>query len=452
MINAFPTLKRSALPSMFAWMLAMTGAGTARAEEPVNEEQEARTNSCRACHREQDEVRLKRPVQRLMDPSAGDAHAKAGLSCADCHGGDATKGMASGTAQDAHSKDFRGKPSRAEVPAFCGRCHSDIEQMRAYNPSARTDQLAEYRTSVHGKRLAAGDKNVAVCTDCHGAPGPGDNERSGHGIRAVKDSFSPVYKTNVPATCGRCHADAAYMKGYGIPTDQYEKYRRSVHGVRLFEDHDMSVPACNNCHGNHGAIPPGVKSVARVCGQCHASQEEDFQGSAHLKVFEQRNQPGCVTCHGRHDIAKPSDEMLRNENPQVISCVACHAKGDRCWRATDDMLDSLTRLKTGIDDAVSILDQADSRGMNVTKPRFDLVGAREKLTLARARLHRFNAAEVEEIAEAGMEIAKGGRKAGEAALGDYTFRRQGMAAAAVVIAADIAVLLWIIRRRRKKTA
>ena len=51
--------------------------------------------------------------------------------------------------------DFRAIKSPADIPDFCGRCHSNIEYMRHFNPSPRTDQLAEYWTSGHGKQLKA---------------------------------------------------------------------------------------------------------------------------------------------------------------------------------------------------------------------------------------------------------------------------------------------------------
>jgi hypothetical protein len=44
---------------------------------------------------------------------------------------------------------------------------------------------------VHGRKLAAGDTKVAVCTDCHGV----------HEIRAANDIRSSVNPINVAATC-----------------------------------------------------------------------------------------------------------------------------------------------------------------------------------------------------------------------------------------------------------
>ena len=145
-----------------------------------------------------------------------DIHAQKGLTCASCHGGDPSKADMDAMNEAA---GFRGKIQRNQIPEFCGHCHSDGAFMREYNPSLRTDQLAQYRTSVHGKRLLQGDTKVAVCIDCHGV----------HDLRAAGDSRSKISPLNVAQTCSRCHSDANYMRGYGIPTDQYAKYKSSVH-------------------------------------------------------------------------------------------------------------------------------------------------------------------------------------------------------------------------------
>ena len=88
--------------------------------------------------------------------------------------------------------------------------------MRKYNPSLRTDQFSQYQTSVHGKLLAKGDTKVAVCIDCHGV----------HDLRPASDPRSKIRPLNVAQTCARCHSDAEYMHGYGIPTDQYGQLQK----------------------------------------------------------------------------------------------------------------------------------------------------------------------------------------------------------------------------------
>ena len=86
--------------------------------------------------------------------------------------------------------------------------------MKLYNPALPVDQVAKYRTSVHGNLNAKGDPNAAECASCHGS----------HEIQPVKDSRSLVYATNIPSVCANCHSDAKLMAKYKIPTDQYENY------------------------------------------------------------------------------------------------------------------------------------------------------------------------------------------------------------------------------------
>ena len=166
---------------------------------------------------------------------------------------------------------WKGKIDRKQVPQLCGCCHSNPAYMRQYNPSLRTDQLDQYHTSVHGKRLAAGDTKVAVCIDCH----------SVHDIRPPSDPRSTVNPVNVAKTCSRCHSDAAYMKPYGIPTDQFAKYSTSVHHEAMVVRGDLSAPTCTTCHGNHGAVPPGVDKVQNVCANCHVFQAQMYEKSSH---------------------------------------------------------------------------------------------------------------------------------------------------------------------------
>ena len=53
----------------------------------------------------------------------------------------------------AHRDGFRKGLSRREIPSLCDGCHGDPGMMRPYN--LPTDQHALYRTSQHGKAVAA---------------------------------------------------------------------------------------------------------------------------------------------------------------------------------------------------------------------------------------------------------------------------------------------------------
>jgi hypothetical protein len=231
--------------------------------------QETTTDNCLSCHSALTDERLSAPVRALEN----DVHGASGLGCASCHGGDPT---AAGFDGMDPATGFVGRPTRRQLAGFCGRCHSDAAFMRQYNPSLRVDQVAEYVTSVHGTRLIEqGDTAVAICTSCHPA----------HSITSPSDPQSSVNPLNVAETCGACHASAEYMGGYGIPTDQLEDYRRSVHWEMMTEGGDLSAPTCNDCHGNHGAAPPGITSVGNVCGQCHSVMADNFAQSRHAQTF-----------------------------------------------------------------------------------------------------------------------------------------------------------------------
>jgi hypothetical protein len=291
--------------------------------------------SCLNCHGSdlfQPEDRAK--VQKFHD----DVHAQVGLSCHDCHGGnpDPKADMAAAMDSKFKANPYIGAPKRTQIPEFCGRCHGSADYMKRFNPAARVDQLAEYRTSVHGQRLAQGDENVATCIDCH----------SVHDIRRRTNPDAPVYATHVAETCSRCHSDPKRMAAYHIPTDQYARWRVSVHAKALFEKNDLTAPTCNDCHGNHGATPPGVKSVTFVCGNCHAREAELFRKSPKSEGWTRHNEllatgskcgdchddarakitinrfSDCITCHENHAVVRPSVAMI-GLLPDV-PCAFCH--------------------------------------------------------------------------------------------------------------------------------
>jgi len=370
-------------------------------------------NTCLECHGSLDP-----PLQVTAEQFARDIHAQKGLTCAACHGGDPTQ-----LSMDAMSKSagFRGKIQRNQIPELCGRCHADSEFMRKYDPSLRTDQLAQYKTSVHGQRLAHGDTRVAVCVDCHGV----------HDLRAVRDTRSKVNPLNVAETCSRCHSNAEYMKAYGIPTDQFFKYSTSVHHEAMVVRGDLSAPTCTTCHGNHGAAPPGVGSVKNVCSTCHVFQSQMFEKSSHKAAFQAAGLPGCVVCHSNHRVVHPSDAMLAT-GPGAV-CSRCHNPGDKCDRATATLLRTLTGLDGAIKDADQELAVAESSGMEVSEARLAQDQARDSLTKARVTIHSFRKELVDQDIQAGLIIAAKNLQAGKDALRERDYRRVGLGVSVLAI-------------------
>lgn len=324
----------------------------------------------------------------------------------------------------------------------CTKCHGDPAFMRTYNPSLPVDQLEKYRTSVHGMRNLKGDAKVAECASCHGS----------HDIFPVKDPRSSIYATNVPQTCSHCHSDAKYMKEYKIPTDQYEKFSRSVHGVALLKKHDTGAPACNSCHGNHAATPPGVNSISKVCGTCHALNADLFSSSPHKKAFDERKLPECETCHGKHDIIVATNKLLGVTQEAV--CSRCHsesqnAKGFEAARGMRSLIDSLeSQEKT----AVSLVEEAEQKGMEISEAKFKLRDAHQARLESRTMVHSFNQERFKEVVAKGLGVTASVREEAVDALDEYVFRRIGLGFATLAITILVVSLYLYIRRIERRQA
>ena len=364
-------------------------------------------NSCVECHSGL-EGRFGDPARSIND----DVHLSRGLSCNDCHGGD--PGEDNQHAAKDPRKGYLGRPRTTDIPAFCGKCHNDASFMKKYNPSLRVDQEKEYATSMHGQLLRTGNQKVATCISCHGV----------HGIRGISDPLASVYPSNVAETCANCHGKSDYMSDFKIPTDQYDKYKSSVHAKALYDRQDLTAPTCNDCHGNHGATPPGIASVANVCGQCHVRQGELFQASPHKVVFDNLQYSECIKCHSNHDIAAPTDELI-GTGPSSI-CVTCHSAGDKGFAVAGEMRARIDELHASIGRSEEILDRAERAGMEVSRPKFDLREATDALTHARVLIHTSSAAEVDKLAIPGLEVASKSYQAGLGALAELSFRRKGL--------------------------
>jgi len=381
---------------------------------------------CVECHAVMDG-----PIQTPALLFKDDIHQANKLSCADCHGGDRASDDPS--VAMSRAKGFIGKPKRAAIPQLCGNCHGKPDFMRRYQPQQRVDQLELYKTSVHGKRLATGDENVATCIDCH----------SVHDIRAVKNVLSPVHPLRLPDTCGRCHADAQKMAKYGIPTNQLEHYRSSVHWAALKKG-DLSAPNCASCHGNHGAKPPDVGSVSAVCGSCHVLFAQLYEKSVHQPIFSAASGGGgCIVCHSNHAILQPSTAMLAGQD---AVCSKCHDPGTPGARTAAQMAQWIDGLGAALKHSEAVLGEADKYGMEVSEAQVRLGDGRENLVKARLTMHAFQPAEMQKPIEAGMAIADETLRAGQAALHDKDVRRIGLAVSVFFIAITVVAIFLVIRR------
>ncbi|MDH3427530.1 MAG: cytochrome c3 family protein [Gemmatimonadota bacterium] len=393
---------------------------------PLSAAAQQAIDQCATCHQALDEEHLSTPAIQWT----GDVHRAAGLTCTGCHGGDAVA-----TTEATGHAGMLASPPRGRIPELCGRCHSNQGFMHEYDPDIRIDQVEVYYTSRHGELLGRGDSNVAVCVDCHAT----------HGIRSSEDVDSWTHPAKLPDTCGACHADNERMEEYRIPTDQLEEFKSSVHWAVLVDQGDLSSPVCNDCHGNHGALPPGYQAVGRVCAECHFQIGQYFALSPHDSVFVSAESPGCATCHGNHAIQLANDELLGLGELSTCGGAGCHSETDEGGQAAAQMLvlvDSLIRAQSRAD---SILTAAEHAGMPVDHPRFELAQVQNAIVVARAILHTAKLDSLRAKVDEGLTLSAAGFEAGQGAFAELRTRRTGLAVSAVFILFLILGLLMKIR-------
>jgi hypothetical protein len=233
---------------------------------------------------------------------ANSTHGALGYACVQCHTN------ISGFPHDPITAETR-RDFSLNLYTSCARCHQD-----------KYDATLD---SVHQKALAAGNKNAAICTDCHG-------------IHNITSPDAP--RSTIPHTCEKCHSEI------------YQLYAESVHGAALLGEANPDVPTCIDCHGVHDVQGPTDSQFhlfsPLLCAKCHADEElmgkygistdvfdtyiSDFHGTT-VALFEatnpdqETNKPVCIDCHGVHDMKKVDDPESRVMKENLLTtCQKCH--------------------------------------------------------------------------------------------------------------------------------
>jgi hypothetical protein len=276
-------------------------------------------------------------------------HAERGIQCHNCHGGDPS----AFTLPAAHRGGWVGTPNKIAIVALCGSCHSDPNQMRQYGLPA--GEVAEFRTSRHGRLLLSGhDLNAPTCTDCHNA----------HTILRPDDARSDVHPTNILATCGRCHENQRLMAPYRLATDQVALFRKSAHGVALFQEQNFAAPTCVGCHGSHSALPPRGTEINNVCAGCHQLAGQAFNRGPHASATARGKLKGCLGCHSNHDTERVPIAGI------AATCTRCHAAGTRAVALGEGIQRSALQASDDLRSADSAIQRLTLAGVQTGDARF----------------------------------------------------------------------------------
>jgi hypothetical protein len=239
-------------------------------------------------------------------------HGQERVACTDCHV--EISGYPHPPFQAADRRD-----ASLQLYTACQACHAD--------------QYAQASDGAHAAALQAGNREAAVCTDCHSA----------HAVRRLKDPETgqplPGARIWIPITCARCHSAI------------YQVYRDSVHGGALLTEDNIDVPTCVDCHGVHRIEDPTTSAFRLkspgICAECHTDAQimdryglstqvldtyvADFHGTT-VTLFEKQspdaetNKPVCFDCHGVHDIRRVDDPQkgLQVRENLLARCQICH--------------------------------------------------------------------------------------------------------------------------------
>jgi predicted CXXCH cytochrome family protein len=221
------------------------------------------------------------------------------VECTSCHG----------NAHEIFPKtDARSAVYPLNVPKTCGQCHND-------NGMAGKHGLASvypnYIDSIHGFALSKEGLLVAAnCQSCHGS----------HHILSQNNPQSATYKTNIPNTCGKCHASIE------------AEYESGIHGKAVAAG-NLKAPVCSDCHTAHAILQP-TESAFRmqstpICGNCHKDKFSTYRDTFHSQLGSlggYGETARCWDCHGAHDVRPASDPSSPiNKANLVKTCGRCHA-------------------------------------------------------------------------------------------------------------------------------
>ncbi len=211
---------------------------------------------------------------------ANSAHARANVTCLDCHGAKPT---------DKDARDCPGtkkhrniKISPIVTPLGCSKCHPKEYEEFARSKHARTWEIIRDKIKDPWLRGMNNDvERASGCYACHGSdisngrltsvnwPNEGIGRLNPDGSAGSCVACHTTHRFSVaearkPETCGQCHL--------GPDHPQDEIYFESKHGkIYLAEGHEW------NWHKAPDAWEPGVDFRAPTCAACHMSGLGDLK-------------------------------------------------------------------------------------------------------------------------------------------------------------------------------
>ena len=306
--------------------------------------------TCTQCHAEIESVHRKIIKGELWEkevnvlPACVDCHQPhkirqvfydQGMADQDCLGCHAKKDIKSSKTGKSLFIDAAELSNSIHLKIACSQCHSEVKPSHVRPCDSITKKVDcsschveigdEYKSSIHGQLFSKNDPNAPTCTVCHGQ----------HGILGKTNKLSPIFPTNIPNLCAKCHREGekAAVKYKGTERNIVNSYTESIHGKGLLKSGLTVTATCTDCHTAHHELPHSdpessinPKNVSQTCGHCHYGIEEQFNKSVHSSLVTKTDKPlpVCNTCHTAHTIERTD---LAGFRMQIMkTCGKCHEK------------------------------------------------------------------------------------------------------------------------------
>lgn len=230
----------------------------------------------------------------------------------------------------------------AKAGVTCFDCHSACMEGKHTIPAS----FAEYYAAQRKRCLDCHEKKTE-CLECHKHKIGWDPINQ----FAVSTSVhAKPLKIEYSNECQNCHdrkpdihyggnlrqeakigANSCFSKDKACHGKEAEAYSEGVHG-KVLKSRPRHAPGCVDCHGSHDIKKLKNKTentISRkdnpfVCGECHKEQLETYLENYHGKtatVFGSKRSATCYDCHNGHQITS-----LKNRNEAIEACRKCHKK------------------------------------------------------------------------------------------------------------------------------
>ncbi len=191
--------------------------------------------------------------------------------------------------------------------SYCLACHSQEGLSFTFPNGDVLDLTVDEQAlhdSVHGE---ANSWQPLACTDCH--------EADSFPHEPVTAQSEREYSLQKYPLCGRCHET------------NYDHALDDSHGTAIAEG-NADAAVCTDCHGNHDTPVPNEprERISYTCEQCHSTIFEEYASSVHGDALLSESNPDvptCINCHAVHNIGDPTTALFRVRSPEL--CAECHA-------------------------------------------------------------------------------------------------------------------------------